>query len=560
MISVRSRVVFLVACLLVIEGVFLRYTVFSSDESVQGEAQFQDSIEELKLQHLAKLQVQQEEIQELQNQLRIQQMLVQQQRQQEVQEEENMRESELLKVQMEVRLESPEALSDAEWESLRKNVTGWQPNVVSEWARRVCGLDDEEVSRVFKLKLCGPDLLKQTKEDFLLAGFPLGPATKLYDAVLVLLKNVDFIKRSPTIAIVGAGFSGIATAREVAENGGTPILIEEAKKPGGIWIYDDHPKTVSGYNSLFAQGAASDVNFRGWVIPPDAPRMLSIHQISDHINSFWDNFGLSKYVVYNTHVMDVEPLWDKKKELPANWMDPLVVGEETERLPQLRVHFNRTVYETKFEDQKSINVTRYEIGFYDVDGVVVCVGRNHIPVLPSTDPQDKSHFIPGLDSFTGKSIHSREYRLSTDFQNTTVIVSGGGKSAQDIAADLVQNPSLHVIHSSSHLGQRNRIVNITKQEDGSFTVYFSSTGNAKSNGEERIEPVHNVGGIIWCWGFLWRELPVGGNTNPPGGYYYDVLYKDFPGITRVGTQGILSSAVCVLLFYNNRTRDHKQLM
>eukprot|EP01127_Copromyxa_protea_P022811 TRINITY_DN8374_c0_g2_i2.p1 TRINITY_DN8374_c0_g2~~TRINITY_DN8374_c0_g2_i2.p1 ORF type:complete len:627 (-),score=125.50 TRINITY_DN8374_c0_g2_i2:58-1851(-) len=166
-------------------------------------------------------------------------------------------------------------------------------------------------------------------------------------------------KRSPKIAIVGAGYSGIAVAREIAENGGTPILIEESYKPGGIWIYDDDPNTVSGYHSLFAQGAAADANLRGWVIPYDAPRALSIHQISSHLKGFWDHFGISKYVVYNTHVTDVVPLWGNKK-IGNNWMLPMLVNtereteresedgsvnvtEHQERLPQFRVHYNRTI-------------------------------------------------------------------------------------------------------------------------------------------------------------------------------------------------------------------------
>lgn len=127
-----------------------------------------------------------------------------------------------------------------------------------------------------------------------------------------------------------------------------------------------------------------------------------------------------------------------------------------------------------------------------------------------------------------------------------------GKSGQDIAQDLLTNPTLQVFHSSNKymslylkfltptsIGSRNRILNITKEEDGTFTVYFQKG----TKGEDRAQPVKNVGGIIWCWGFQWIELPVDGTYNV-GTFYNDVLYKNYPGVTRVGTQGVLASSVC----------------
>lgn len=89
-----------------------------------------------------------------------------------------------------------------------------------EWARRVCDLDRHELARMLKMKLTGTDLLKQTKSDFLLAGFPLGPATKLSESVNNLLRDLGLLaltkvetnrprKRSPKIAVIGSGFSGI---------------------------------------------------------------------------------------------------------------------------------------------------------------------------------------------------------------------------------------------------------------------------------------------------------------------------------------------------------------
>lgn len=107
-------------------------------------------------------------------------------------------------------------------------------------------------------------------------------------------------------------------------------------------------------------------------------------------------------------------------------------------------------------------------------------------------------------------MHSSEYRVPTEFSDTTVIVAGGGKSGQDIAADLAQNPTLSVIHASNKyaqhtyrfnslysIGTRNRIMNITKEANGTFTVHFQK-GN---KGPERTVPAYNVGAIIWYANF-----------------------------------------------------------
>eukprot|EP01127_Copromyxa_protea_P019635 TRINITY_DN641_c1_g2_i1.p1 TRINITY_DN641_c1_g2~~TRINITY_DN641_c1_g2_i1.p1 ORF type:complete len:265 (-),score=41.59 TRINITY_DN641_c1_g2_i1:296-1090(-) len=207
-----------------------------------------------------------------------------------------------------------------------------------------------------------------------------------------------------------------------------------------------------------------------------------------------------------------------------------------------------------------VNVTSYSIGYYDVDGVVIASGINRLPIMPDKRKAHK-RYLPGFENFQGISIHSSMYRRASAFSNLTVsssssssssststtpktvIVSGGGKSAQDIAADLRKNiPDLIVYQSASSVGQRNRILNISKEEDGSYTVYFVTTNAKKEFTEERYQPVKNVAAIIWCWGFGKVEIPINGTKNYNGGFYNEVLYKSYPGLARVGTQGVLATA------------------
>lgn len=53
------------------------------------------------------------------------------------------------------------------------------------------------------------------------------------------------------------------------------------------------------------------------------------------------------------------------------------------------------------------------------DAVMVCNGHYFEPRIPN---------IPGQDIFTGKQIHSHDYRVPTAFNDKNVVVLGAGPS------------------------------------------------------------------------------------------------------------------------------------
>jgi len=57
--------------------------------------------------------------------------------------------------------------------------------------------------------------------------------------------------------------------------------------------------------------------------------------------------------------------------------------------------------------------------------ILICSGKHEIPHLAP---------VPGLESFTGTVLHSKEYRSPKDFTNKNVLVVGAGASASDIAS------------------------------------------------------------------------------------------------------------------------------
>jgi len=67
------------------------------------------------------------------------------------------------------------------------------------------------------------------------------------------------------------------------------------------------------------------------------------------------------------------------------------------------------------------------IGALPADAVVVATGYNHTAKIPDW---------PGLDNYTGRVLHSSEYRNPTELGAKDVLVVGPGNSGAEIAADL----------------------------------------------------------------------------------------------------------------------------
>ena len=71
-----------------------------------------------------------------------------------------------------------------------------------------------------------------------------------------------------------------------------------------------------------------------------------------------------------------------------------------------------------------------EAGALRADSVIIATGYNREAVVPEW---------PGLEGFTGRMLHSSEYRNGTPFADKDVLVVGAGNSGAEIAVDLVES-------------------------------------------------------------------------------------------------------------------------
>jgi len=179
---------------------------------------------------------------------------------------------------------------------------------------------------------------------------------------------------NPTIAIIGAGFSGLCTAIRLKEAGFTNFtLFEQGDDVGGVWRENTYP------------GAACDVPWHLYSFSfeprtdyscpyPEQPEILE-----------YQRFCARKYAI-NSHV-----------------------------------RLNTTVESATFDDAN--NLWRIETGdgqLHDFDLLVFGVGQLSRPAFPP---------IKGIDEFAGHSFHSAQWDHEHDLTGERVAVIGTGASA-----------------------------------------------------------------------------------------------------------------------------------
>ena len=193
----------------------------------------------------------------------------------------------------------------------------------------------------------------------------------------------------PHVCIIGAGSSGIAAAKALADRGIPFDCFEKTDQVGGLWVFDESGREGAAYRSLVSNTSRQRTGYRDFPMPDGFPDFPDHTQMAAYLKSYVDHFGLRERKTFNTAVTRAELLEEKK------W----------------RVVLNGTEART-----------------YDV--LVVANGHHWDPRWP--DP-------PFSGRYDGDVIHARDYRSPTeplDLRRRRVLVVGMGNSAADIASEL----------------------------------------------------------------------------------------------------------------------------
>ncbi|MBA2709724.1 MAG: NAD(P)-binding domain-containing protein [Tatlockia sp.] len=195
---------------------------------------------------------------------------------------------------------------------------------------------------------------------------------------------------SPRICIIGAGPSGLTTAKNLLQQGLTNFVVFEKNVClGGNWSFDEKNDHSSVYETTHIISSKRLSEYEDFPMPADYPDYPSHVQILNYFNSYAEHFGVTQYINFNTSVEQITPLKDEK------W---------------------QVIYRDINGEQEAI-----------FDYIFVANGHHWDPFLPDY-----------YGEFKGTLLHAHQYKKSAPFKGKKVLVVGGGNSACDIAVEIAR--------------------------------------------------------------------------------------------------------------------------
>ncbi|WP_222594953.1 flavin-containing monooxygenase [Nocardia ninae] len=191
-----------------------------------------------------------------------------------------------------------------------------------------------------------------------------------------------------SVAIVGAGFSGLLAAYRLAQTGVDFVIYEKNPEVGGTWFENSYPGCRTD--------VASHLYNYSFAPKPDWPEHFCTRDVVlNYLRDFANEHGLTEHIRFATDVREMA------------WDDREMVWQLTTRDPD----GNETVRH---------------------NAVISAVGQLNRPRLPD---------IPGRDEFAGPAFHSATWDHSVDLTGARVAVIGTGASAYQLVPALAGTPA-----------------------------------------------------------------------------------------------------------------------
>lgn len=230
--------------------------------------------------------------------------------------------------------------------------------------------------------------------------------------VFIVLLNICYsfsdVIKSKRVCVIGAGISGLSSARYLKEVGINFTVLEATRYIGGTWRYDPHvgtdenglPIHTSMYKHLRTNLPKPTMELRGFPLPENLPSYPSWKQYYQYLNAFVEHFDILQYIKFLHNVVLVRRINDK-------W----------------RVRHVHVITKEVFEE--------------DYDYVVIGNGHQSKPNMPN---------ITNENLFKGTIIHSHDYRVPDPYKDRKVLIVGAGPSGMDISLDIAEI-SKTLVHS-----------------------------------------------------------------------------------------------------------------
>lgn len=194
------------------------------------------------------------------------------------------------------------------------------------------------------------------------------------------------------IALIGAGPSGLAGARNLQKLGIAFQGFEAYADVGGLWNIENPRSTV--YESAHLISSKRMTEFTEFPMPEHVADYPSHRELLDYFRSFARHFDLYSHYRFNTRVLKVEPVSDAPDTL---WRVTTQTGDAAPETAEYK-------------------------------GVIVANGTLAEPNMPKFQGE-----------FAGEIWHTANYKTATQFAGKRVLIVGAGNSGCDIAVDAVHH-------------------------------------------------------------------------------------------------------------------------
>lgn len=113
----------------------------------------------------------------------------------------------------------------------------------------------------------------------------------------------NHVQYSSKIGIIGAGISGIATAKQLRHY--DPLVFEATNSIGGVWKH-------CSFNSTKLQTPRCDFQFSDYPWPERDDASFPSHvELLDYLHGYAVHFDVLKYIKFNSKVVEIRHLGDR---------------------------------------------------------------------------------------------------------------------------------------------------------------------------------------------------------------------------------------------------------
>ncbi len=258
-----------------------------------------------------------------------------------------------------------------------------------------------------------------------------------------------------SVGIIGAGVSGLSTAKLLLAQGLDCTVFERSAVLGGVW-------TV-GYSNFGVQVQRELYEFPDWPLAEDIPDFTPGPTIQTYLEDYATHFGVRPHIRLNAEVVNLR----QRTEEEAGWV-------------------------VTYDDAGMTHEKEFDL-------VVICIGlysgRPHTPEFP------------GQDRFSGDIIHISDLKSRDILAGKKVAVVGFGKSATDAAFESASVAAqTTIIFRSIHWPVPSKLAGVLPFKWGMLSRLTSTLIPLyyRPSGVERV--VHTLGKpLVWLW---WRIVEL----------------------------------------------------